>query len=170
MTTIAVRGLTVAADTLFTCNNIRDHFGQKAWRIGDVIAAASGPAARIHAFRQWVAGGLEGPSPYQGTTDGGNGLIVARDQPLMLFGSSGVTPIHAEFYAAGSGEDFAIGAMEMGASAELAVRIAMKRDTGTGGDITVLSLAEGEDRTLRGATTATLERLHDAIATARTGT
>ena len=43
-------------------------------------------------------------------------------------------------FAIGSGDDFAIGAMEAGASPEAAVVIAAKRDTGTGGEITVLSL------------------------------
>lgn len=42
--------------------------------------------------------------------------------------------------AVGSGMDFAIGAMEHGATPEEAVGIASKRDPGTGGTITVLSL------------------------------
>jgi ATP-dependent HslUV protease subunit HslV len=42
--------------------------------------------------------------------------------------------------AVGSGGDFAIGALDAGLSAEEAVAIAMKRDPGTGGKITVLHL------------------------------
>ena len=42
--------------------------------------------------------------------------------------------------AAGSGDNFAIAAMDMGATAEEAVRVAAKRDTGTGGTIRTFTL------------------------------
>lgn len=147
MTTIAVRDGVLAADTLFTCNGSRDHYTTKAWRIGGVLAAACGPSTHIHAFRSWVVGGMEGPSPYAGASDSGNGIVVAPGHPIILAGSGGLAPVIADFYALGSGESFAIGAMEMGATAEEAVRIAAKRDTATGGEITVLSLAKPDERT-----------------------
>lgn len=140
MTTVAYRDGVLAADTLFTANGMRDHYSAKAWRIGRVLAAATGNSARIARFRAWAAGGLKGPSPYEDASDGGNGLVVAPGQPLLLAGSAGLTPIHAEFYAIGSGEDFALGAMEMGATAHEAVVVAARRDTATGGAIIVLEL------------------------------
>ncbi len=44
----------------------------------------------------------------------------------------------APFFAYGSGSELALGAMLAGATAEEAVRAAAQRDTGTGGEITVL--------------------------------
>jgi ATP-dependent protease HslVU (ClpYQ) peptidase subunit len=46
--------------------------------------------------------------------------------------------------AVGSGMDYALGAMDAGASPERAVRIAARRDPGTGGAITVLHIADGQ--------------------------
>lgn len=43
------------------------------------------------------------------------------------------------FWADGSGADYALGAMQHGASAEEAIRAAMAWDTRTGGNITVLT-------------------------------
>jgi len=48
--------------------------------------------------------------------------------------------VRAPFYALGSGYQVAMGAMEFGATAEEAVRAAIKWDTGSGGDVTVLRL------------------------------
>jgi len=45
--------------------------------------------------------------------------------------------------AVGSGAHFAMAAMDMGATAEEAVKIAMMRDTGTGGKVNVFTLAHG---------------------------
>jgi len=45
-----------------------------------------------------------------------------------------------EMYAGGSGGDIAMGAMEMGASARAAVKIAMRRDSKTGGKIKVFKV------------------------------
>jgi len=47
-----------------------------------------------------------------------------------------------ELYAFGSGGDIAIGAMEMGASAEQAVEVAKRRDSKTGGEIKTFTLYE----------------------------
>ena len=44
------------------------------------------------------------------------------------------------FYAIGSGCEFATGAMEMGATAEEAVQVAIKHSTSCGGPINVLRL------------------------------
>lgn len=59
-------------------------------------------------------------------------LFLANDN-LSLSG-----PICSEFYAIGSGDDFAMGAMAMGADAAQAVGIAALFDCHTGGAVTAL--------------------------------
>ena len=66
-------------------------------------------------------------------------LITIQDGQILMHGVSGgclnswepATP-----YAMGSGEQFAIAAMDMGMNAKDAVKYAMTRDLGTGGKIT----------------------------------
>lgn len=48
----------------------------------------------------------------------------------------------AQSYAIGSGSEFAWGAMDCGATAAQAIRIAMKRDSGTGGQIRTFEIGK----------------------------
>lgn len=63
--------------------------------------------------------------------DPSGGLHLANDN-LSFSG-----PIESEFYAIGSGADFALGAMAVGASAEESIRVASRFDAHTGGEVTV---------------------------------
>ena len=73
-------------------------------------------------------------------------LEIVRVDPNGPSFSSGTAPIfhpvNAPFYAIGSGKFLAMGAMEMGATAEEAVAVAIKYDTGCGGEIDVIRYAE----------------------------
>ena len=51
-------------------------------------------------------------------------------------------PLMGNWFAIGSGEDYAIGALLMGATAEEAVEVAMQCDAWTGGDVVRLRLSE----------------------------
>lgn len=138
MTTIAYRDGKLAADTLSTANGVRDDYGPKVWRIGQVIGAACGSRGLCLKFRDWVAGGMDGDCPFEGADDG-NGIIVTPEH-VVCFGSSGPWPVSQAYYAIGSGYQLAMGAMEMGATAEQGVQVAMKWDCSTGGDVQVISL------------------------------
>lgn len=139
MTTIAYRSGILAADSLMTCNGLRDDYRQKIFRVGKVLVGGSGSSATCLKFRDWVAAGMQGESPFSGS-DGGNGIVVS-EAGLVCWGSSGPTPIiNSSFYSLGSGYEIALGAMDQGASAEEAVRAAIRWDTRSGGDVTVLHL------------------------------
>lgn len=60
-----------------------------------------------------------------------DGLIVSLNH-------TGWEHMRVPVFAAGSGCDYAYGAMAMGATAEEAVRAAIRFDVGCGGEITVL--------------------------------
>lgn len=80
------------------------------------------------------------PPAMKADDDHAHGYVFMPDDTIVWFHSQGVTHIRAPFWAAGSGDCFARGAMEMGATAEQAVAAAIKWDTGSGGPVTVLSV------------------------------
>jgi 20S proteasome alpha/beta subunit len=140
MTTIAWRGDTLAADTLATCGNLRDGYMSKIQRIRGFLVAGAGSVPIYLRFVDWVASGMRGESPYIGSEYNGNGLLITPEYALC-FSRLGPWRITTPFYSIGSGWELALGAMEMGASAEEAVRIAMRWDTGSGGEIMTLKLS-----------------------------
>jgi len=138
MTTIAWDGETLAADTRGTSGGLIDAGGVKAWRVGRLIVAGSGPYATIHRFREWVAAGMRNASPYECAESEGNGIVIAPNGRVLCFGRRGPWNVPSAPYSLGSGEHLALGAMAMGATAAQAVRVAAQFDTCTGGEITVL--------------------------------
>jgi ATP-dependent HslUV protease subunit HslV len=140
VTTIAYRDGVLAADTLMTANGSRDDFAPKIERIGGLLVGTTGSFPLGLKFRAWVARGFEGDCPYSGGEPDGNGIIVWA-HGVVGWCAAGPWPVMRPFYALGSGCEYAIGAMEMGASAEQAVGVAMKHATETGGEITVLRRA-----------------------------
>lgn len=136
MTTIAYRDGVLAADTLVNANGNRDDFAPKIERIGNLLVGTSGSYPTGLKFRAWVARGFAGDCPYDDTADG-NGIIVWA-HGVIGWCSAGPWPVLQPFYALGSGTEFAMGAMEMGATAEQAVAVASKFNMETGGEITVL--------------------------------
>ena len=142
MTTIAYRDGVLAADSLVTCGGGADGFVSKARRIDGLLTAASGSTVHAERFFNWLAGGAPGDCPLVGLPENSrtNGLVVLPSGRLRVWcheGSWDFTPLRG-FYALGSGTDYAIGAMEMGADAERAVQVATIHDIATGGPITVL--------------------------------
>lgn len=138
MTTVAYRDGVLAADTLTTANGNVDGYLPKISRVGRVLVGFAGSIPVGLKFRQWVADGMHGDSPYEGG-DTGNGLVVS-DAGIVCWSGKGQWPVTTGYYALGSGSDIAMGAMEHGATAEEAVRIAARVNVDTGGEITVLRL------------------------------
>lgn len=145
MTTIAYRDGVIAADTQFTWCDVYDGEGVKVARRGSVFAAASGAATRGQTFMDWFRSGMPGSAPFMGnpdSTDWANGLLLVGER-VVTFGPCGVSVVSAPYYALGSGREFALGAMAMGADPEQAVRVAMRFDIKTGGQVTVLRSGDG---------------------------
>jgi hypothetical protein len=143
MTTIAYRFPFLAADTLVTCQTHRDGHVVKIRKRGPYLASASGGLAASLRFLDWFATGLLiGKEPSMAGPDedkyGACGHLFTPCGLIMNFSYSGWTLRCAPFYAAGSGSDYAYGAMAMGASAEEAVRAALQFETASGGEITLL--------------------------------
>lgn len=138
MTTIATDGHSMAGDGLLTAGDERVGYTVKVHRTPDGrIFGAAGPSAECALFERWMLGG-ERPELSEKfcalvlTPEGQCFYLCDKLEPVKL-----IVP-----QAIGSGGAYAIGAMLAGASPEEAVRIAMQRDTGTGGDVTALCLVE----------------------------
>lgn len=137
MTTIAYRDGVLAADTLINCNGDRIGYTPKIGLAKGLLFGASGSTAWCWAFRSWVSAGATGVCPP--APDGAGGFIVMPNDDLIVFHIDGMErraglPFHAD----GSGADYALGAMQMGADPAQAVAVAAAWDAKTGGDITVL--------------------------------
>lgn len=139
MTTIAYRDGVLAADGLCTCNGgVLSTRMRKIGAKGAILWSSSGDTSWAKTFRDWVSDGLKGEYP-KPPDDRTGGIIYLPNGDIVVFHQLGVEHRPGlPFWADGSGADYALGAMQAGATAEEAVRAAMVWDTGTGGEIFVL--------------------------------
>lgn len=140
MTTIAFDGKSFAADTCCTGQYTLQEPFLKLWGVGDFWIAGAGT---VHAITRWIDWFTTDGSdyPYSSSEDSlFEAMMVVNKKTFTLdvyeFASSlpvltGVTSP----YAAGSGGDFAMGAMLAGKTAVEAIRIAAKLDPLTNDDI-----------------------------------
>lgn len=136
MTCIAFKDGVLAADTLTTADGVRSGFAQKIFRAGRLRIGAAGSAPLIEKFRDWLAAGMVGDAPLH--SDDAAFFVIAPSAPAVMWTQNGPWRIREPFWALGSGEHFAKGAMMAGASAEEAVLIAAQVCTGVGGRVMVL--------------------------------
>lgn len=138
MSTIAYRNGVLAADTMATANGgVVSLSTVKIGGRNGVMWTATGDAAWGKSFRDWMASGQCGDiaKPDDHTA----GLIFCPNNDIVVYHHTGIELRSGlPFWADGSGQDYALGAMQVGATPEQAVRAAMVWDRYTGGDITVL--------------------------------
>jgi ATP-dependent protease HslVU (ClpYQ) peptidase subunit len=136
VTTIAYRDGLLAADgrsssgsTILTDN------AKKIIRLSDgALFALAGDVA----YTGPMLGALEDDVEFPKADGAFTAVIVETNGALRVYeGAGGFMAVEEPFAAFGSGAEVAYGAMEMGASAEEAVRAAMRRDTYSGGAIQV---------------------------------
>lgn len=140
MTTVAFRDGIIAADTLMTASETRCGYCTKIMRVGRLVIGFCGTLSNFEKFRCWIKDGALGAFK----SDGGNVFIVPPTGPAVIWGDSD-SPWRedAEFWAIGTGEKLAMGAMAAGATAAEAVKAAIGFDVFSGGQITVLDTRPG---------------------------
>lgn len=145
MSVIAWDGVTLAADTQSSNQNLFRRV-TKIWRHEDMLIAGAGAATTIQAIRNWVLGGCEPkdwPSDYITKDDNTAVWIINKSGRIAVFeGTPYPIPFEDKIFADGSGRDFALGAMAMGAGAHEAVTVACKYDIYCGGHIDTLTFGE----------------------------
>jgi len=139
VTTVAWDGTSLAADRQTNAGGLRGRT-RKLFRLKDGgVAGISGDLAYGRAVIRWLNG--KGPRPTETPEKADASILLVRPggHPLLIAGSD-LTPYPAggKFWAIGSGRDFAIAVMDLGLSAEEAVRRAAKFDVYTGGGVAVM--------------------------------
>lgn len=142
MSVIAWDGKHVAADRQATNADMR-RATRKVWRIsGDEIAACTGEeAGGLDMVRWYEMGAAREKFPAAQATDRWTRLIVFTERGAKVYEQAPEPIILTKpFMAWGSGRDFAMGAMAMGADARRAVQIASKFNIACGMGVDVVRI------------------------------
>jgi len=145
MTTIAYRDGIMAADTLMTGGDIRRGRATKIRRTpkGELIGC-TGRADICQLFMDWADAGF--PTDAKPTLPNSadmHAIVVFPDGSMASYAET-LLPTHfrSEYCTQGSGNEIALGALAMGASAVEAVECAIRFDIASGGEIETVSLEE----------------------------
>lgn len=138
MTTIAFDGKTVAADSL--CVGECRHRVQKLVRIDGKIIGCSGGWSDANRFIRWVKEGCPAEDTPE-LSEEFNALVVHPDGSYIVF-ENALEPMTFDdpFFAIGSGQAAAMGAMRAGANAKRAVEIACDVDPYSLGPVKTMRL------------------------------
>lgn len=143
MTTIAWDGKTLATDGRATNNDVveSDHT-KKLYKIkggihGYVSCAICGNYVDALKIIKWIKSGMTDDFPEIDKETSASVLCIKKDNTLEIYRSAnkGFPLPHKGLYTDGSGWELAMGAMEAGATAVEAVKIACRRDVHSGGKI-----------------------------------
>jgi ATP-dependent HslUV protease subunit HslV len=129
MTTVAYRDGWMVADSQLTSGNTMKHRVAKIERLPDgrLVGLAGDWPSALRALA-WIRAGGD-PESTPDDLDDATCLMVASESGVALYDSDlTAMPLLDAFAAIGSGAEYAVGAMEAGATAEEAVLIACRRD------------------------------------------
>lgn len=153
MTTIVYRNGVVAADTR-AYSGSSTPIGEKikieviTYSDGSKsVVGVSTPAPGFsEEIRRWFANDKHPDFEPQGLGDRRSfeAIEVTKDGEVFFYNDSFVPsgPLITDWIAIGSGKDYAVGALSMGASAEEAVQVAITNDAWTGGRVTAIDLKD----------------------------
>ncbi|RJP48709.1 MAG: hypothetical protein C4586_08300 [Anaerolineaceae bacterium] len=134
MTTIAYRKdeKILAGDKLFDVGGTPVP-GIKIHKIGALLCGWSGGFDNTQRFFDWIQEGRPNDKKPSMEKDQGFVGIIIENEEIYRY-EMGLFPIkiNKPFWAIGSGSDYALAAMEMGATAEQAIEIASRLDLYTG--------------------------------------
>jgi len=140
MTAIAYKNGRMAADTLCTMSNRKFHAVKIAKHDGHLLGAAGDLPSIVDLVRWYfLAPGKPTRPKFEGFDF--DMMVVTPSGRIHVWDNRGTfEPISHKFWAVGSGGLACLGAMEHGASADQAVRAAIKWADGCGGRVTVRTL------------------------------
>lgn len=132
MTTIAFRNGVMASDTMLSGDNLVRGKSEKILRTPSAghLVALCGASTMVLPFAVWIELGEPQDALPRLPPDSEFAAFVAYADGRFAVFSQKFLPqfAQAEFHATGSGNEVALGAMAMGASAEEAVRVACQFD------------------------------------------
>jgi hypothetical protein len=139
MTCIAFDGNTLAADRRVTDQCDLHRTTTKIVQIGDTLLGIEGRECVGLEMREWYANGcIPADFPALAREEKAS-LIVIRQRKILVFQTSPIAvEVREEFWAWGSGRDYAIAAMALGRTAKEAVELAAHFITSVGDGVDVL--------------------------------
>lgn len=143
MSTVAYRNGVLAADSRLSFGDtISPSGGRKIFDLGDGrLLGFVGSFASAHALLRHFTQPEMFSYPELAEA---SAILILPDGSGMFYDDNGFYPISLEpYFAIGSGQDAALGAMAVGASAKRAVEAAISVDKHSGGQIQVLRLRKG---------------------------
>lgn len=144
VTIIAYKDGVMAADTATFQGDLKIARTSKIVRRADgALAGASGRTGTIQKFNVWFLAGASGEFDPKCEEDGFMAIMISAAGIVSKMNFAGeIYSVYAPFYANGAPEDFALGAMAAGASAEEAVKLCIEYSDGCGGDVQVEEIGE----------------------------
>ena len=148
MTTIAFDGRSMAADRMCTIGNTpvrspHPKIRRLVYKNLPAVMGTSGAVEYGHALMDWLEAGAAAGKEPQLSDDGDHSccvLLATKDSVFLFANSCTGVPLGPVPWASGSGADYALGAMAMGARAKKAVEVAVTLDVNSGCGIDVLRL------------------------------
>lgn len=146
MTTICYRSGEMAADTRAFAGRGAASPGRKTkirrLSDGSLFGCTTTACGGADLIADWVEAGCPRPTSGDMIPDDFSAMLVRPNgEVFMAIDCLGLTgPLQAQFYAVGSGSEYALGAMYMGATAIGGVAAGIRFDPYTGGSITTLRL------------------------------
>ncbi len=138
MTTIAWDGKSMVADTRCTSSGMPYRVLKCCVLPNGSLFGGAGTMSAFESVRAWLSENAERPSSLKDFT----GMLIDGNRRIWLMDETTVRyEILQEFYAIGSGRDFAIAAMALGNTALAAVELAARFDVWTGPPFTELKLS-----------------------------
>jgi len=136
MTTIAFDGKTLATDSLIGSGDMRFGYQSKLFKLNDGrVFAYAGNSAFAYAVMDWLNSNMrDDMKPTLGNDDDFIGIIVGEDGAFEVSKGLIIWPACIP-WAGGSGEKIAMTAMFLRRSAVNAVKVAIKLDKHTGGEV-----------------------------------
>lgn len=151
MTTLAYKDGTLASDTQMSAGDQKMFGAVKLFRTDQYLCGVSGSLSNLTPFKEFV---LKHESPVKEASalweywddapdycGGFSALLISKNGSIWNVCDGPPVRLHSEFAAMGSGFEYALGAMHMGATASGAVRAARHFDMNTGGPVAVISLS-----------------------------
>lgn len=145
MTTVVYFDGVLAADRLCAAGSRREGMIRKvAKRKSDgALIGGCGSVSIVSEYMAWFLAGERGKAPTLGEDDKHDAemIVVRPGRKVFLYDRTGKYQLKAKCIAMGSGCEYAYGALEMGADAVEAVKVAIRRDAYSGGGVNAYEIA-----------------------------
>lgn len=140
MTVIVYKNRILASDSLVTVDDLRLYNTKKIIKTKDgFLAGASGENDFCLKFLSWVDTKRRAKPP---KIDDNSGLMITSDGEVRYYSDYGYDIVEDEYIAIGSGQQIALGALYMGATAEEAVAASIKHISNCGYPVQILKLGD----------------------------